>query len=332
MRRFILRRLALLIPTILGIILIVFFITSLTPGSPGRIILGANASEEEVNVINDELGFNKPFYQRYVDYVAKVFKGDLGTTYFTKRPVIEGILSRFPVTLKLALYALLFSSIVAIPLGVLSAVKQYSIMDYFGTTLAMFFAVIPGFWFALVLMLFFSLRLGWLPSSGASTELHYIMPVIVTSLAGIASILRMTRTTMLETIRTDYVRTARAKGIKEKKVIWYHAFKNALLPVITIIGMNFGFTLGGTVITEAIFSLPGLGLLTINSIRNQDIPQVMGIVLFFSFIFLIIMLIIDVLYAYIDPRIKATYEAKEETAIKKGTLLKRTMRRIKRLV
>jgi peptide/nickel transport system permease protein len=332
MKRFILRRLLLLIPTLLGIIFIVFFVTSLTPGSPGRIILGPNAKQVEVDAINQELGFDKPFYARFVDYVANVLKGDLGTTYFTKKPVINEIMSRFPVTLNLAFYSLIVSCLIGIPLGVFSAIKQYSIVDYLGTSLAILLAVIPTFWFALILILFFSLRLQVLPSSGASTGLHYVMPVIVTALPAIASTLRMTRTTMLETIRTDYVRTARAKGVPEKKVVWYHAFKNALLPVVTIIGMSFGMTIGGTVITESIFSIPGLGLLTINSIRNKDIPQVMGIVLFFSFIFLIIMLLIDVFYAYLDPRIKATYDAKEETAIRKGTIVKRTIRRIKRLV
>jgi len=332
MKRFILRRLLLLIPTLLAIIFIVFFVTSLTPGSPGRIILGANAKQIEVDAINHELGFDKPFYARYADYVINVFQGDLGTTYFTKKPVISEILSRFPATLNLAFFSLIFSCIIGIPLGVFSAVKQYSVIDYLGTSLAILLAVIPTFWFALVLILFFSLELKILPSSGTSTPLHYVMPVIVTSLPAIASILRMTRTTMLETIRTDYVRTARAKGLSEKKVIWYHAFKNALLPVVTIIGMSFGMTIGGTVITESIFSIPGLGLLTINSIRNKDIPQVMGIVLFFSFLFLIIMLLIDVFYAYLDPRIKATYDAKEETALRKGTFFKRTIRRVKRLV
>ncbi|MCD4714852.1 MAG: ABC transporter permease [Clostridiales bacterium] len=332
MRGFIVRRLLLLLPTILAIIFIVFFVTSLTPGSPGRIILGPNAEQVNVDAINHELGFDKPFYARYVDYVINVFKGDLGKTYFTNKPVIDEIISRFPVTFNLAVYSLFFSCIIGIPLGVFSAVKQYSIIDYLGTTLAILLAVVPTFWFALVLILFFSLELKMLPSSGASSSLHYVMPVIVTALPAIASILRMTRTTMLETIRSDYVRTARAKGINENKVVWYHAFKNALLPVVTIIGMNFGFTIGGTVITESIFSLPGLGLLTINSIRNKDIPQVMGIVLFFSLLFLLIMLLIDILYAYLDPRIKATYDAKEETAIRKGTFFKRSIRRIKRLV
>lgn len=334
MKRFILRRLALLVPTILGIVFIVFFITSLTPSSPGRIILGINASHEEVNKIDNELGYNKPYFVRYINYVGDLVKGDFGTTYFTKKPVFDEIISRFPVTLKLAFFSMLLSCIIGIPIGVYSAVKQYSMVDYMSTSVAMFLSVIPSFWFALILMLFFSLQLKILPSSGASTLQAYIMPVTVTALAAIASLMRMTRTTMLETIRTDYVRTARAKGVPERRVVWYHALKNALLPVITIVGMNFGMTLGGTVITEAVFSMPGLGMLTVNSIRNKDIPQVMGIVLFFSILFLLIMLLVDILYAYIDPRIKAVYQAKEETALRKnkGTIWQRTARRAKRLV
>lgn len=333
MRRFIVKRLALLIPMLLGIIFIVFFITSLTPETPGRIILGPNAEQEAVDLLNQEFGYDRPFFIRYLVYIGDLLKGDLGTTYYTRKPVMDEILARFPVTFKLAFYSLIFSCSIAIPLGVLSAVKQYSLLDYAVTSAAMFLAVIPPFWFALVLLLFFSLRLRILPSGGASTELHYIMPVIVTALSAIASLMRMMRTTMLETIRADYIRTARAKGLKERKVVWYHALKNALLPVITLIGINFGMTLGGTVITEMIFSMPGLGTLTINSIRNKDIPQVMGIVLFFSLLFLLIMLVVDILYAYIDPRIKALYEAKEQTSLRKhkGTLFQRVKRWLKRM-
>lgn len=334
MRSYILKRLALLVPIILGIIFIVFFINSLTPISPGRIILGGQAKQADVDKIDSELGYNSPFLVKYINYVGNLVRGDLGKTYYTKRPVIEEIIKRFPVTFNLAFFSMLLACIIGIPIGVYSAVKQYSLLDYTGTSIAMFLSVIPPFWFALVLMLFLSLQLHILPSSGASSPQAFIMPVVVTALGAMAGLMRMTRATMLETIRTDYVRTARAKGLTEKRVIWFHALKNALLPVITLVGMNFGMTLGGTVITEIIFSMPGLGMLTVNAIRNNDIPQVMGIVLFFSIIFLLIMLSIDVLYAYIDPRIKALYEAKEENQIRKnkGTFLQLLKRRVKRLV
>jgi len=326
-------RLLLLIPMVLGIIFIVFFLTSLLPSSPGRLMLGANASQVEVDILNEELGYNKPFFIRYLDYVWNMVQGDFGSTYYTRKPVFAEIWPRFPITFTLASLSMLVSCIIGIPIGVYSAVKQYSLLDYMSTTLAMFLAVIPSFWFALILMLLFTLQLGWLPSSGATTPAHYVMPVLVTALGTAASLLRMTRTTMLETIRTDYVRTARAKGVPERTVIWKHALKNALLPVLTIVAMNFAFSLGGTVITESIFSMPGLGMLVITSMRNKDIPLVMGIVVFFSLFFLLLMLIIDVLYAYIDPRIKARYEADEVGNLKalSGTWWSRVKRGVRKV-
>jgi peptide/nickel transport system permease protein len=333
MTKLIRERLLLLIPMVLGIIFIVFFLTSLLPSSPGRIMLGANARQEEVDKLNAQLGYNKPFFARYFDYVWHMIQGDFGVTYFTRKPVFAEIWPRFPVTFKLASLSMLLSCIIGLPIGVYSAVRQYSAMDYMSTTLAMFLAVIPSFWFALILLLFFTLRLGWLPSSGASTPAHYVMPVVVTALGTAASLLRMTRTTMLETIRTDYVRTARAKGVPERRVIWRHALKNALLPVLTIVAMNFAFSMGGTVITESVFSMPGLGMLVITSLRNKDIPLVMGIVVFFSLFFLVLMLLIDVLYGYIDPRIKARYEADEVGNLKKlsGTWWSRLKRGIRKV-
>ena len=333
MTKLIRERLLLLIPMVLGIIFIVFFLTSLLPSSPGRIMLGANASQQEVDKLNEELGYNKPFLVRYVNYVWNMVQGDFGTTYYSRKPVFTEIWPRFPVTFKLAGLSMLVASIIGIPLGVFSAVKQYSVLDYMSTTIAMFLAVIPGFWFALILLLFFTLQLGWLPSSGATTAGHYVMPVAVTALATTASLMRMTRTTMLETIRQDYVRTARAKGISESRVIWRHALRNALLPVLTIVVLNFAISMGGTVITETIFSMPGLGMLVISSLRNSDIPLVMGIVVFFSLFFLVLMLIIDVLYAYVDPRIKARYEAEESGNLNalRGTFTTRLKREIRKV-
>jgi peptide/nickel transport system permease protein len=332
--KFIRKRLLLLIPTLLGIVFIVFFLTSLLPSSPGRIMLGVNAKQEKVDQLNEELGYNKPFFVRYVKYVLNMIEGDFGVTYYTRKPVFDDIWARFPVTFKLASLAMLVACVIGIPIGVYSAVRQYSLLDYMGTTLAMFLAVIPPFWFALILLLFFTLQLGWLPSSGATTPAHYVMPVTVTALASAATLMRMTRTTMLETIRQDYIRTARAKGVSEGRVIWQHALKNAMLPILTIIAINFAVSLGGTVITESIFSMPGLGMLVISSLHNNDIPQVMGIVVFFSLFYLVLMLIIDVLYAYIDPRIKARYEAEETGNLKNlsGSWRTRLKRQIKKVL
>lgn len=318
MRRFIVKRLALLIPMLLGIIFIVFFISSLSPTSPGRLILGPNVEQELVDKLDAELGYDRPFLVRYADYIAHMVRGDFGRSYYTEKPVFDVIFERLPITFRLAVFSLILSCLIGIPIGVLSAVKQYSIWDYLGTSLAMFLSVIPGFWFALVLLLFFTLRLGILPSSGASTWQHFVMPVVVTAISTMAMLMRMTRTTMLETIRQDYVRTARAKGVNEGTVIWKHAFRNALLPVVTLVGMYFGLAMGGTVITEMIFSMPGLGTLILDAIRKNDTPQVIAVVIFLSAFFLLIMLLVDILYAFLDPRIKSEYEAKQDRALKKG--------------
>jgi len=318
MRRFILKRLVLLIPMLLAIVFIVYFISSLSPTSPGRLILGPHAKQELVDNVNAKLGYDRPFLVRYFDYVAHVLKGDFGTSYYTEKPVFDVVFERLPITFRLVVFSLILSCVIGIPVGVLSAVKQYSIWDYIGTTLAMFLSVIPGFWFALVLLLLFTLKLGILPSSGASTWQHYVMPVLVTAISTMAMLMRMTRTTMLETIRQDYIRTARAKGVSERVVVWKHAFRNALLPVVTLVGMYFGLAMGGTVITEIIFSMPGLGTLVLDSIRKNDTPQVTAIVIFLSVFFLLIMLLVDILYAFLDPRIKSEYEAKQDVAMKKG--------------
>ncbi len=307
MKRYIINRLLLLIPTILGVTFIIFTIMSLTPGDPGRIILGQGAEQADVDQFNRDLGLDRPFLVRYVTYVANAVRGDFGLSYRTGRPVYESIRNRFPFTVTLAFLGVLGSMIIGIPLGILSAVKQYSFWDILGSVSAMFLAAVPGFWLGLMLILFFSLRLGWLPSSGVGTYQHYIMPAITLAIPGAARILRLTRTTMLETIRTDYVRTARAKGAKERTVVWKHALRNALLPIVTSIGVSFAAALGGTVITEAVFALPGLGTLVITSIRMKDTPQVMAAVLLLSFLFMIIILLIDLTYGFIDPRIKSMY-------------------------
>lgn len=307
MHKYVGRRLILLIPILLGVTFIVFSIMALTPGDPARLILGQNAPQDAVDQLNHELGFDRPFLVRYVNYIKNAVQGDFGKSYRTDRPVFEEIFSRFPTTLKLAISGVMVAIMIGIPLGILSAVKQYSAMDLISTVSAMFMAAIPGFWLALMLILLFSLKLGLLPSNGIGSIKHYIMPTITLSLVSAAGLLRLTRTTMLETIRQDYIRTARSKGAEERIVIWKHALKNALLPVITVVGMNFGALLGGTILIEHVFAMPGLGTLVITAIRMKDVPQVMAAVLFLATLFCVIMLAVDILYAYIDPRIKARY-------------------------
>lgn len=307
MHRYIIKRLLLLIPTLIGVVVIVFSIMELMPGTPGRLILGSFAPQEAVDLLNHELGYDRPYVTRFIDYVAKAVRGDFGNSYNSRKPVSSEIFGRFPTTLKLAVISVVFSAIIGIPIGILSAVKQYSSVDVISTAMAMFLAAIPSFWLGLILMIFFSLRLRWLPVTGIGTVMHYILPTITMCLPGSASLIRMTRTTMLETIRQDYIRTARAKGASENRVVLNHALKNALLPVITSLGMRFGVMLGGTILIEAVFGMPGLGTLVVTSIRQKDIPQVMGTVIFLAVIFCLIMLAVDLIYAYIDPRIKAKY-------------------------
>lgn len=307
MYKYVLKRLALLIPIILGVTFIVFSIMSLTPGDPGRLILGTSAPQEAIDQLNHKLGFDEPFLIRYVDYIKNAVQGDFGNSYRTNKPVFEEIFSRFPTTLKLAILGVLTSIIIGIPIGILSAVKQYSKLDIISTTAAMLMASIPGFWLGLMLIILFSLKLGWLPSNGIGSVANYILPTITLALPSAANIIRLTRSTMLETIRQDYIRTARSKGATEKTVIWKHALRNALLPVITVIGMDFGALLGGTILIESIFSIPGLGMLMLTAIRMKDIPQVMAAVLFLASLFCIIMLLVDLIYAYIDPRLRSQY-------------------------
>jgi peptide/nickel transport system permease protein len=307
MVKYVLKRLLLMIPTMLAVVVIVFSIMAMTPGSPGRLILGMDAPEEAVQLMNEQLGFNRPFLVRLGSYITDMFKGSFGNSYRSGKPVFSEILPRFPNTLIISFFSVLMVAILGIPMGILSAVKQYTFIDGFTTTVALFLNAIPGFWFGMLMMLLFALKLKWLPATGDGSVKHFIMPVLTIALPGSAGVMRMTRTTMLETIRQDYIRTARAKGASEKRVIWRHALKNALLPVITSLGVSFGHMLGGTVIIENVFAVPGLGAVVLSSIRSKDIPLVMASVIFLAALFCLIMLLVDLMYGFIDPRIKAQY-------------------------
>ena len=308
MGKYILKRLAMMIPIILGITFIIFSIMNMIPGDTATLILGDNAPQEAREQLEEELGLNQPFLLRYVNYVVDAVQGDFGDSYRTRTPVFEEIFQRFPTTLKLAAGAMLLAVLIGIPLGILSAVKQYSFLDALSSVSAMFLSSIPAFWLGLLSILLFSLKLGLLPSNGADTAASFVLPVVTLSLPGAAEILRLTRSTMLEVIRQDYIRTARAKGATERTIIWRHALKNALLPIITVAGMHFGALLGGSMITESVFAMPGVGTLAIEAIRSKDTPQVMASVLLMAVVFCFIMLLVDLLYAFIDPRIRARYK------------------------
>ena len=307
MLKYILRRLLLLIPILLGVILLIMFIMDLTPGDPATLLLGINATPEAVQQLNDELGFNDPLPVQYADYIIGIVHGDLGTSWQTSRSVFGEILSRFPVTLKLAVFSIILTAIIGIPLGIISAIKKYSVLDMICTSGAMIFTSLPRFWLGMMLILFFSVQLGWLPSNGIGTWKHYILPVFTLAAPTAAKIMRLTRTTMLETIRSDYVRTARSKGASERRIIAHHELKNAILPVVTTLGIEFGQLLGGAILIETVFSMQGISTLMINAIRMKDTPLVTGSIVFFATMVCLTMLVIDLVYTVIDPRIRTKY-------------------------
>lgn len=307
MGRYILKRLLSLIPVILGIMLLIFTILSFTSGDPVRMILGEDAPAEDVEVLREELGLNDPFLVRFVRYTKNVLQGDFGRSYRTRTPVVSEIASRFPTTFKIAFFGILIAVFVGLPIGILSAVKQYSIIDTTSTIIAMILTAMPGFFVGMLLIMMLSLKFGLLPSTGIATWKHFIMPSVAVASVTMASFIRMTRSTMLEVIRQDYVRTARSKGASEKRVVLKHCLRNALLPVITVIGMNFAAQLGGTVMIESVFAIPGLGSYMVTAIRQKDIPVVMASVIFVAVVAGVMNLIVDVLYAYIDPKVRTQY-------------------------
>ena len=307
MGRYILKRLLLMIPVVLGISLLVFGMLDLSPGDPAQIILGMKATPEALENLRAQMGLNRPFWTRYVSYVANALHGDFGISWRTNLPVFEELVARFPNTLRLALGAMFLMVLVGIPVGILSAVKQYSLLDNLTLTGALIFSSMPAFWLGTLLILLFALRLSWLPAMGNDSVSGYILPWVTLAASHLATLVRMTRSSMLEVIRADYIKMARAKGANERQVIFRHALRNALLPIITIVGMNFAGLLGGTVIIEQVFTLNGLGSLAITSIRQLDVPMVMAEVLFIAIMTSVVNLIVDVLYVYIDPRLKSQY-------------------------
>ena len=309
MGKFILKRLLYMIPVLLGVAFLVFAILSLTPGDPGTIILGITAKPEDIASLNEQFGYNKPFLIRFFSYIKDiVLHFNLGVSYQTREPVINDIMAKFPNTLKLTIFSMSLSAIIGISFGIISAVKQYSALDHICVVTALVFACIPGFWLGLMLMMLFSLKLGWLPSYGAESLKNFILPTLTVSMTSAAGLLRLTRSAMLETIRQEYIRTAKAKGASKKRIIIKHALRNALMPVVTTLGTSFGASLGGAIIAETVFAMPGMGTLITTAIRQKDIPRVMGSTLFLAVLFSLIILLVDILYAVIDPRIMDKYK------------------------
>jgi len=317
--RYIGKRLLMMIPVLLGVIVVVFSIMYMTPGDPARMILGETAPASAVEELRETLGLNDSYFSQLLNYVKNVvFKFDLGNSYSSKKPVIDEILERFPTTILLATLSVAISVIVGVSMGIVSATKQYSIFDKIATSISLLGVSMPTFWAGLMAVIIFSVHLRWLPASGSYGWKYWILPSLTLGLSSSATIMRMTRSSMLEVIRQDYIRTARAKGQNERVVIIYHALKNAMIPVITVIGMRFGTLLGGSVLIESVFAIPGLGKFIIDSINMRDNPVVQGGVLLLALSFSICNLLVDILYGYLDPRIKSQYKLSKKRGLKKN--------------
>lgn len=307
MIRYIGKRLLQMIPILLTVAILIFTLMYFVPGDPVQIMLGDTATPEQVAAARASFGLDQPYIIRLWNYLSGIIRLDFGTSYIQGSSVASELFSRFPRTLILSSLSILFTIVVGIPIGIQCAINANKLSDKIWMFLTMLGNSMPGFWLALLLVILFSVKLGLLPSNGTGGIEYYILPVVANSIGSLADIARQTRSSMLEVIRSDYVVTARAKGLKEKAVIWKHALPNALIPIITVCGSRFGFMLGGTVIIESVFSIPGIGMYMVNGINSRDYPVVQGSIIYIAFIFAFIMLITDLIYAYVDPRIKAQY-------------------------
>ena len=307
MLRYIAQRLLLLIPVLLGISLVVLVIIDITPGDPARMMLGARATQEEVDDLREQLGLNDSLPVRYFRFLSNVLQGDFGSSLMTKRPIVDEMKTRFPYTLMLVALSLVLSVILGIPIGIYAATHQYSWKDNTAIFIALIAVSMPSFWFALLLIRFFGVQLRWLPISGVASWKGWILPCTAMALGLTAMIARQMRSDLLEVIRQDYITTARAKGLSERKVIYRHALKNAMIPVIMIIGGVFGSSLGGSMIAEMIYSIPGMGQYIMSALSNRDYPVIQSGILILSTMFAIIILIVDVVFALVDPRIRSQY-------------------------
>ena len=309
MFRYIVKRILWLIPILLGVSFIVFTIMYLSPGDPVTMILGEGASEEAYQALRTEMGFDQSFIVQFLNYVrGVVFEFDLGRSYVSNRVVLDEILVRLPNTIRLASWSILFATLIGIPLGVISATRPYSKVDNVVMFISLVGVSMPTFWQALLLIILFTSTLGWLPASGFTSWQQMIMQVFALATSSMGTIARITRSSMMDVLDQDYIRTSEAKGVSDRRVIFQHALRNALIPVVTVIGLQFGALLGGAVLTETIFSINGLGTMMVNAIRTRDTMVVQGGVLFIAFIFTLVNLCVDILYAYIDPRIRSQYD------------------------
>lgn len=308
MLKYIGKRLLMMIPVMIGVIIIVFTMLYITPGDPAMLILGETSTEVERETLREEMGLNDGYFKRLGDFCYDlVFHGNLGDSYVNGLPVLELIKSRLPATVTMAVASVGFALVLGLVLGVVSAARPYTLLDNVSMTLALVGVSMPNFWQGLLLMLLFSVQLGWLPATGWGTWQHILLPAITVGTSSAGIIARMTRSSMLEVINSDYINTARSKGQKEIVVITRHALRNALIPVMTTVGLQFGAMLGGALLTETVFAMPGLGKLMVDSINGRDYTVVQGGVLVIAIMFSLVNLFVDILYAYADPRIKSNY-------------------------
>lgn len=305
MGKYILRRLILIIPILLGVSIILFTIMNLTPGDPAQLLLGETYTEEALEQLQEELGLNDNFFVRYFNYLTDALHGDFGTSYRTRNPVFQDVFDRFPHTLNITLLAIIIQVVIGVAVGIVSAVKQYSLLDNLSQTITLILASVPDFWLGLMLLVLFSVNLRLLPLSGVENYAGYILPAFAAAMPGMANLIRMTRSTMLDELRADYVQTAKAKGVPQRIVVMKHALRNALLPVVTLAGVNMSWLLGGTIVIEQVFNIPGIGSLMITAIRMKDTPVVMATVTFVALLSCLINLATDLIYAFVDPRVKA---------------------------
>lgn len=312
MGRYILKRLLWMIPVVLGVTILVFTVMYFIPGDPVKMMLGSDASAADIAAKRAQLGLDQPYIVRLGKFVEGiVFHFDFGDSWVYNKPVTAELMNRFPRTLTIALICMGLQILVGIPLGIIAAVNQNGFWDRVCMFVALFGISLPNFWIALMLVLLFSVKLGWLPPLGINGFKYYILPCIANSFPGIATQARQTRSSMLEVIRSDYITTARAKGMSEMRILFKHALPNALLPVITIIGNGMGMMLAGTVVIEQIFAIPGVGMYMIGGINSRDYNIVQSSVIFLAIAFTLVMVLVDLAYAFVDPRIKAQFSGKK---------------------
>lgn len=304
MLRYLVKRIIEVIPTLILVVTFVFFFVRLIPGDPAQLVAGPQATLEDIEVVRESLGLNEPIPTQFAKYVTGLLQGDLGTSLRTKRPVLVEISNRYANTVKLTLMSLAWSSVAGILLGVWSGKHRSKWQDYTGMTVAVSGLSMPSFWIGFMLIIVFSVNLGWFPTTGAESLKNLVLPAFTLGTSVAAVVARFTRSSLIEVLKEDYIRTARAKGIREKAVIWKHAFRNSMISVVTVIGLQFGFLLGGSVVTESVFAFPGLGSLLIESVNYRDYPAIQSLILIFSLHFIIINLLVDVLYAVLNPEIQ----------------------------